>query len=373
MDPIPCPHRRPGAGPLALGDHRRVRARRDHALGLGPRLPAIKTDLGIGTGHDRAAAGGRDRRGHRRTARVDPGLALAGRAPGRSAGALCSSPPRSPSWALALIVKSVPLVAVALVITGAGIGTLDVLINVEGSAVERTAGRTLLPSMHAAWSIGAAVGSGIGAACAALGITPATQLIGEAVLIAAAAFWVAAGIPAGQHGPAAGPPQDRAARLRQWLRGWLDWRLLLIGVVMLGVRARRRLRQQLAHPGGAQRPRPERRGRRAVLHRLRRQRGAHPAVRRPRRRPPRARRAPSVSPPPSASSGSRCSSWPGTRGSSSSGWPCGRSASRWASRSACPPPRRAGRTRPPGSAWSPPSAISPTWPGRPPSAPSPSP
>ena len=29
--------------------------------------------------------------------------------------------------------------------------------------------------------------------------------------------------------------QDRAARFRQWLRGWLDWRLLLIGVVMLGV------------------------------------------------------------------------------------------------------------------------------------------
>jgi MFS family permease len=33
-----------------------------------------------------------------------------------------------------------------------------------------------------------------------------------------------------------GPPsQGRGAKLRQWLRGWLDWRLLLIGVVMLGV------------------------------------------------------------------------------------------------------------------------------------------
>jgi MFS family permease len=45
---------------------------------------------------------------------------------------------------------------------------------------------------------------------------------------------VAAGIPAGQHEPAEGPPQDRAARLREWLQGWLDWRLLLIGLVMLG-------------------------------------------------------------------------------------------------------------------------------------------
>src|SRR5262249_54700888 len=108
-------------------------------------------------------------------------------------------------------------------------------INVEGSAVERAAGRTLMPMMHAAWSIGVAAGSGIGAACAALGIAPAAQLIAEAVLIAAAAFGTAAGIPAGSRASAEHPQQDRGARFRHWLRGWLDWRLLLIGVVMLGV------------------------------------------------------------------------------------------------------------------------------------------
>ena len=135
---------------------------------------------------------------------------------------------------LALIVGSVPLVAVAFVVVGLGIGTLDVLINVEGAAVERAAGRTLMPMMHAAWSIGVAAGSGIGAACAALGVSPAAQLIAEAVLIAAASLATAAGIPGGSRA-SAGEPQDRRARLRQWLRGWLDWRLLLIGVVMLGV------------------------------------------------------------------------------------------------------------------------------------------
>jgi nitrate/nitrite transporter NarK len=110
-----------------------------------------------------------------------------------------------------------------------------VLINVEGAAVEQAAGRTLMPMMHAAWSIGVAAGSGIGAACAALGVSPAAQLIAEAVLIAVAALVTAAGIPGGSRAPAGEPPQDRGARLRQWLRGWLDWRLLLIGVVMLGV------------------------------------------------------------------------------------------------------------------------------------------
>ena len=200
----------------------------------GPRLPAIKASLGLGT----AAIG----------------LLLAGVTVGAIVGLLASTPVlhrlgsrRSIAGALlliaaamavmglALILDSVPLIAVAFVIVGLGIGLLDVLINVDGSAVERASGRTLMPVMHAAWSIGAAVGSGIGAACAALGITPAAQLIAEAVLIVAAALGTATGIPPGTRAADEQAAQDRKARLRQWLRGWLDWRLLLIGVVMLGV------------------------------------------------------------------------------------------------------------------------------------------
>jgi len=200
----------------------------------GPRLPAVKADLNVGT--------------------ATLGLLLAGGTLGAILGLLASTPllhrlgsRRAVAGAilliagalavmgLALIVDSVPLIAIAFVVTGTGMGTLDVLINVEGAAVERTAGRTLMPSMHAAWSIGAAVGSGIGAGCAALGISPAAQFIGEAVLIAAAAFAVAPGIPHGERAPASQSHRDRGAALRQWLRGWLNWRLLLIGVVMLGV------------------------------------------------------------------------------------------------------------------------------------------
>jgi MFS family permease len=202
----------------------------------GPRLPAIKAGLGIGT--------------------ATIGLLLAGATVGAVLGLLASAPVqhrlgsrRSVSAALlliaaamavmgfALILGSVLLIAGAFVIIGTGIGLLDVLINVEGSAVEQATGRTLMPMMHAAWSIGVAAGSGIGAACAALGITPSAQLIGESVFIAAAGLATAAGIPHGRREPAGQPEPEphRAAKLRQWLRGWLDWRLLLIGVVMLGV------------------------------------------------------------------------------------------------------------------------------------------
>jgi MFS family permease len=200
----------------------------------GPRLPAIKAGLGVGT--------------------ATIGLLLAGVTVGAILGLLASAPVlhwlgsrRAIASALllvaaaltvmglALMVGSVPLAAAAFVIAGLGIGVLDVLINVEGSAVERAAGRTLMPMMHAAWSAGAAVGAGIGAACAALGVSPSAQLIAEAALIAAAAFGTAAGIPHGTSVPAVQQPRDQGARLRQWLHGWLDWRLLLIGVVMLGV------------------------------------------------------------------------------------------------------------------------------------------
>ena len=200
----------------------------------GPRLPAIKAQLGVGTG--------------------TIGLLLAGVTVGAILGLLASAPVlhrlggrRAIGAALllitaamtlmgiALMARSVPLTAVAFVTAGAGIGTLDVLINVEGAAVEQAARRTLMPVMHAAWSIGAAAGSGIGAACAALGVTPAAQLIGEAVAVAVAAGVVAAGIPRGLRVPVTAPAPGRRDRLRHWLRGWLDWRLLLIGVVMLGV------------------------------------------------------------------------------------------------------------------------------------------
>jgi MFS family permease len=200
----------------------------------GPRLPAIKANLGIGT--------------------ATIGLLLAGATVGGVLGLVASTPVlrrlgnrRAIAAALlliaaammvmglALIVRSVPLVAVAFVIVGMGIGTLDVLINVEGAAAEQAAGRTFMPMMHAAWSIGVAAGSGIGAACAALGVTPAAQFTAEAVVIAAAALGITPGIPHGRRAPSGQPSKNRRARLRHWLSGWLNWRLLLIGVVMLGV------------------------------------------------------------------------------------------------------------------------------------------
>ena len=87
----------------------------------GPRLPAIKASLGIGTATIGLLAS-------------TPILHWLG---SRRAvtGALLLIAIAMTAMGLALIPGWVPLLAVAFVVVGLGIGVLDVLINVEGSAV----------------------------------------------------------------------------------------------------------------------------------------------------------------------------------------------------------------------------------------------
>ena len=238
----------PGAGPAArtaIPAGRRALARWRWTItggfGLGgitvsawgPRLPAIKASLHIGTATIGLLLAGVTIGAILGLGAATPVLHWLGSRRSVAASLLLTGAAMA-GLGLALVLRSVPLLAVAFMVTGAGIGLLDVLINVAGSAIERAAGRTLMPGMHAAWSVGVAAGAGIGAACAALGITPAEQFTAEAVLIAAAAFASLPGIPAGRGEPAAGAAPGRGEKLRRWLRSWLDWRLLLIGVVMLG-------------------------------------------------------------------------------------------------------------------------------------------
>jgi MFS family permease len=132
--------------------------------------------------------------------------------------------------------RSVALVAAGFMIIGFGVGTLDVSINVEGAAAERAAGRTLLPLMHAGWSAGAAIGASIGALCAATGIRPGTQFLLLAALVVVVGAVISRDIP--PETPEESEPEQavsRRVRLRRWLSGWSDRRLLLIGLVLLGV------------------------------------------------------------------------------------------------------------------------------------------
>ena len=60
------------------------------------------------------------------------------------------------------LVHSYPLVIVGLALFGIGMGAVDVMMNVEGAAIEVQVRRTLLPLFHAFFSVGTVIGAALG-------------------------------------------------------------------------------------------------------------------------------------------------------------------------------------------------------------------
>ncbi|HEY1820948.1 MAG TPA: MFS transporter [Trebonia sp.] len=65
----------------------------------------------------------------------------------------------------------------ALFAWGAFQGTLDVAMNTQAIAVERTGRRALMSGLHGSWSIGSFAGAGLGALAVTAGITLSVQLL----------------------------------------------------------------------------------------------------------------------------------------------------------------------------------------------------
>jgi MFS family permease len=137
------------------------------------------------------------------------------------------------------ILPAVPLVVIGLFLFGFGNGAVDVMMNVEGAEAEREIGKTLMPLMHAFFSFGTVAGAGVAAAASALGISIAVHLGVIALLIVAGVVIAVRYVPVREelgddpHDDAPRPPWTQ--RLRESLTVWGDVRLLLIGVVMLGM------------------------------------------------------------------------------------------------------------------------------------------
>ena len=78
---------------------------------------------------------------------------------------------------------------VGLVLVGLGIGVWDVSMNVEGADVERRLDRSLMPRLHAAFSLGTVAGAGVGTVTAAAAIPIAAQVGAIAVLSPLLMIW----------------------------------------------------------------------------------------------------------------------------------------------------------------------------------------
>ncbi|WP_233191361.1 MFS transporter [Cryobacterium sp. M96] len=155
------------------------------------------------------------------------------------------------------LLGSTELVFAGLALVGFGMGSVDVMMNVEGAAVERAIGKTLMPLMHACFSLGTVVGALAGAGASYVSLPVSWHLAGVALLVLATAVAGVRYIPVraelgdepatasasgaepgvapgtAEAGPRPAPPWRE--RLRVGLSAWGDTRILLIGTIVLGM------------------------------------------------------------------------------------------------------------------------------------------
>jgi MFS family permease len=137
-----------------------------------------------------------------------------------------------------------PVVA-GLVLWGAAVGIWDVAMNVQGAAVERRLGRSIMSRFHAAWSLGTVAGALIGAIAVALRV-PVTAHLAVAAVLEGPAVWAVtskfvpdvaepADVPEAPEvaGGEAVAPTGGAAGRGSALAAWREPRTLLIGLFVL--------------------------------------------------------------------------------------------------------------------------------------------
>ena len=111
-------------------------------------------------------------------------------------------------WTMVPMARSVPALALMLLLIGLGTGVGDVAMNVQGHLVEERRRKVLMPYWHGLFSLGAVCGALAGALAASIGLPIAWQLPGVSVVLMVA-MWLATTryIPdAGLHSSASSEP-----------------------------------------------------------------------------------------------------------------------------------------------------------------------
>ncbi|MGH3395099.1 MAG: MFS transporter [Streptosporangiaceae bacterium] len=144
--------------------------------------------------------------------------------------------------------RGIPPVAAGLFLFGFGSGAWDVAMNVQGATVEQAIGRSVLPRMHAGWSIGTVAGAAAGTVMVALHVPVTADLLAVAVAMAIAVpvatrsylpHTARTARPA-RPGPGARAPAEPAelageSPRRGVLAAWTERRTLMIGLFVLCV------------------------------------------------------------------------------------------------------------------------------------------
>ncbi|WJL94166.1 MFS transporter [Microbacterium sp. ET2] len=134
-------------------------------------------------------------------------------------------------------VPSYAIVLLGLCLFGFGNGAVDVMMNVDGAAIEKQSNKTILPLFHAFFSFGTVIGAGVGTLAAAVGINVLAHTVTMAVIVLAIALATYPAVPARElaEDPTPGEKADWRERLRTNLSAWREPRTYALGVIMLGM------------------------------------------------------------------------------------------------------------------------------------------
>jgi len=140
---------------------------------------------------------------------------------------------------LGIAIGSLPLFGAGLAINGMATPLNKTTIVLEGAKLEKVLGRAILPPIHAAFPVGAALGAGLAALTSLTGVAAALHIIGITLVGAAIRVWL---IKPGTALPDSAPPLRHLADKPRSplakkprspvLAAWTERRTLLIGLMM---------------------------------------------------------------------------------------------------------------------------------------------
>jgi MFS family permease len=114
---------------------------------------------------------------------------------------------------------------------GAGLGVIDVGINMEGAAVQDQLGRRTMSGFHAAYSVGGLAGAGLGGVAAASGVSARADFIIAGVVVLVAGLVSAQLFCAAQPARHGGAPHERP-KVSRWPL-W-SWALVCLAAMAFG-------------------------------------------------------------------------------------------------------------------------------------------
>lgn len=132
---------------------------------------------------------------------------------------------------------SVGVVLAGMALFGFGNGCLDVMMNVEATAIEQRMGKTILPVFHALFSFGTVIGAGIGALAAGFSVDVATHagVVGALIVAIAVVCFFQVPVREAALDPEGSEKPTFRERMHTALEAWREPRTYLLGVVMLGM------------------------------------------------------------------------------------------------------------------------------------------